>query len=168
MKEPFDNAGKQEAAEDSAPVKTPPDNAFSDGMPFEARLMYTEAVLDYYRNPRCFGTIENANVHARDTNPSCGDVIEFFAKVNRDGIIADIKFTGKGCAISQAAASMLAESMLGKHYDEVVRMGKIQMLELLGIPVSMMRLKCALLGMKVLKVGMYEYLGKEVEEEIGE
>jgi len=141
------------------------EDSFPDGVPFESRLMYTEILLDYYRNPRCFGTIENYHVHARDTNPSCGDVIEFFARVNRDKVITDIKFTGKGCAISQAAASMLAEAMMGKNIDEIVKLDKKQMLDMIGIPISMMRLKCALLGMKVLKVGVYQYLGKEVEED---
>lgn len=143
----------------------PSEDSFPDGAPFENRLMYTEILLDYYRNPRCFGTIENYHVHARDTNPSCGDVIEFFARVNRDKVIVDIKFTGKGCAISQAAASMLAEAMMGKNIDEVIKLDKKQMLEMIGIPISMMRLKCALLGMKVLKIGVYQYLGKEIEEE---
>ncbi|MEK6959931.1 MAG: iron-sulfur cluster assembly scaffold protein [Nanoarchaeota archaeon] len=157
-----DNTGVDE---DKTGNQSPPaEDSFPDGVPFENRLMYTEILLDYYRNPRCFGTIENYHVHARDTNPSCGDVIEFFARVNRDKVITEIKFTGKGCAISQAAASMLAEAMMGKNINEIVKLDKKQMLEMVGIPISMMRMKCALLGMKVLKVGVYQYLGKEMEE----
>ena len=128
--------------------------------------MFSEMILDYYRNPRQQGVLSNPHIHARDTNPSCGDVIEFFAVVDNHKRIKDIRFTGKGCAISQAAASMLAEHLLGKHVDEIVRLSKKDVLDLLGIPISPMRLKCALLGMKVLKFGTYTYLGKTMDEEV--
>lgn len=140
------------------------DDGFQDGVPFESRMMYTEIILDHYRNPRCFGTLDDCQIHARDTNPSCGDSIEFFARVNRDKVITEVRFTGKGCAISQAAASMLAEAMTGKNLDEVLKMDKQKMLDMIGIPISMMRMKCALLGLKVLKLGVCQHLGKETEE----
>jgi len=140
-------------------------DGLDQGIPFESRMMYTEIIMDYYRNPRCFGTLDSPTFKARDTNPSCGDIIEIQVLLDRDNVITDIKFSGKGCAISQAAASMLAESVIGKPLEEVSRVGKEQVLEMIGIPVSMMRLKCALLGLKVLKVGAYKYLGREIEEE---
>lgn len=140
-------------------------DGLSESLPFESRLMYTEIILDYYRNPRCFGTIESPHFCARDTNPSCGDIIQFHGTVDRDGMIKDLKFSGKGCAISQAAASMTAESMIGKPIEEIIKLSKHHILEMIGVPISAMRLKCALLGMKVLKMGAYQYLGRDMEEE---
>ncbi len=85
----------------------------------------------------------------------------------KDGLIGNIRFSGRGCAISQAAASMLTEHVLGKSLDEISQFNKEEMLKLISIPISCMRLKCALLGMKVLKLGILQYLGKglEVEDE---
>ena len=125
--------------------------------------MYSEMILDYYRNPKQKGKVVDANVRARDTNPSCGDVIEITAFVSED-VIKDIKFEGKGCAISIAATSMLAESLVGKSLSVVQNMQKDDVLEMLGIPISGIRLKCALLGLKVVKMGVYTYQGKEVED----
>lgn len=144
---------------------TPSRDSLPPDLPFESRLMYTEIILDYYRNPRCFGTLDEPHFSARDSNPSCGDVIQFQGCVDRDDVITDLRFSGKGCAISQAAASMVAETLKGKRLDEVTRLTKKEVLELIGIPISAMRLKCALLGMKVLKMGVYQYLGKELEED---
>lgn len=129
-----------------------------------SEAMYSEIILDYYRNPKQFGTLDHPHIHARDTNPSCGDVIEFFAHVDKD-VIKDVRFTGKGCAISQASASMLAESLVGKHVNDITKFSKQDVLDLLGIPISGMRMKCALLGLKVLKVGTFAYLGKSYVDE---
>ena len=126
--------------------------------------MYQAVILDYYRNPRNFGTLENPDIKARDTNPFCGDVIEMHAEV-QDGRIAEIRFTGKGCAISRAAASMLTELIQGKSLEEAARVTKEEILEVLSIPISGIRLKCALLGLKVFKLGLYDYIGKAKEEE---
>jgi nitrogen fixation NifU-like protein len=123
--------------------------------------MYQEVILDYYRNPRNFGIVADPDIHVRDTNPLCGDEIEVSAKIV-DGKISEVRFKGKGCAISQAAASMLTELVHGKTLQEIKAVSKEQMLELLSIPVSPVRLKCALLGLKVFKLGLYKYLG-EVE-----
>lgn len=125
--------------------------------------MYAEIVLDYYRNPREFGEVTNANAFAQDVNPSCGDKIKFTAKI-KDNKVEEIKFSGEGCAISIAASSMLAEQMKGKTVDKIKNLKKEDILEMLNIPVSPMRLKCALLGMKVLKVATYQYLGEKIED----
>jgi len=128
--------------------------------------MYTEMILDYYRNPKNFGEIDNPDIKARDTNPLCGDVIEMHLKLNGNSLIEQARFSGKGCAISQAAASMLTENLEGKSLEDVQRIVKEDVLSMLGVPISAVRLKCALLGLKVAKLGVYTFLGKQMEEEI--
>ena len=128
--------------------------------------MYQEAILDYYRHPRNFGTLDGADVSARDVNTSCGDEITMQLRV-RDGCIDDVRFSGEGCAISRAAASMLTERVKGLSFSEVAKINKDVVVGLLGIPISGMRLKCALLGLKVLKLAIIEYLGKEGVENTG-
>ncbi len=113
-----------------------------------------EILLDHYQNPRNFGHLENPDIIHEEGNPSCGDQIRIEIKLE-DNKIADIKFTGKGCTISQASASILTEIVKGKTLDEVKNFGKEDMLNALGIPISPIRLKCALLGLKVLKAGIY-------------
>lgn len=129
--------------------------------------MYAEIIMDYYRHPRNYGQLQNPALKARDSNPLCGDIIEFQANVDC-GSITLTRFNGRGCAISQAAASMLAEFVEGKKVEEAAVLTKEEMLSLLGIPVSAVRLKCALLGLKVFKLAAYKHLGqKYVEEENG-
>ncbi len=108
--------------------------------------MYAEQILDYYKNPRNFGEIKNAQIHARDLNPLCGDEIEIFAKANGQ-MISEIKFKGVGCAISMASASMLTEKAKGKNISEVMKFGEKEILEMLGIEVSPARKKCEMLGL---------------------
>lgn len=127
--------------------------------------IYKDIILDYYRNPRNFGELPNPDVRAKDSNPLCGDIIEMQLKIN-DGKVEDIRFQGKGCAISQASASMLTEVAKGKSLDDVKALGKPDVLELLGIDPGPTRIKCALLGLKVLKLGVYAYLGQKVTEEV--
>ena len=127
--------------------------------------IYKDIILDYYRNPRNFGELPNPDVRAKDSNPLCGDIIEMQLKIN-DGKVEDIRFQGKGCAISQASASMLTEVAKGKSLDEVKALSKPDVLELLGIDPGPTRIKCALLGLKVLKLGVYGYLGQTVTEEV--
>lgn len=102
---------------------------------------------------------------AKDSNPLCGDVIEMQLKI-KGGKVDDIRFKGKGCAISQASASMLTEAVKGKTLDEIKAMGKPNVLELLGIDPGPTRIKCALLGLKVLKLSVYGYLGQAVTDEV--
>ena len=126
--------------------------------------MYQEIILDYYRNPRNKGVLPHPDIISHDSNTSCGDEITMQVLV-KDGRIGNVRFTGKGCAISMAAASMLTEYTLGKSLSEVAKFNKEVMLGLINIPISCMRLKCALLGLKVLKLGVIQYLGQKVEVE---
>ena len=125
--------------------------------------MYAESILDYYRNPRNKGNLENPDISSKDVNPMCGDIVEINANVN-DDYIKEIKFNGKGCVISQASASLLTESVLNKNIKEIRNISKEDIFEILGISISPMRLKCALLPLKVLKLGLYKYLGEKFEE----
>ncbi len=127
--------------------------------------IYKDIILDYFRNPRNFGDLENPDVRAKDANPLCGDIIEIQLRI-REGKVEDLKFKGKGCAISQAAASMLTEVVKGKTLDEIKMMSKHDILELLGIDPGPTRIKCALLALKVLKLGVYGYLGQAITEEV--
>lgn len=127
--------------------------------------MYTEVILDYYRYPRNYGALDDANASARDLNPLCGDEIEIYMRIE-NGRIEDVKFSGRGCAISQAAASMLTEFLKGKTIDQGRTAGKEDVLRMLGIDISAVRLKCALLGLKVAKMALFDYLGEEAEAEL--
>ena len=127
--------------------------------------IYREIILDYYRNPRNFGRLEKFDIESRDTNPLCGDEIEIQIKVGEGQKIEEIKFLGKGCAISQASASMLTELAKGKQLGWVKQLSKEDVFRMLGNPdLGPSRVKCALLGMKVLKTGVYGYLGTRYED----
>ena len=127
--------------------------------------IYKDIILDYYRNPRNYGELTNADIRVKDANPLCGDVIEMQLKVS-DGKVEDIRFQGKGCAISQASASMLTEAVKGKTLHETKALGKQDILNLLGIDPGPTRIKCALLGLKVMKLAVYGYLGQSVGDEV--
>jgi nitrogen fixation NifU-like protein len=127
--------------------------------------IYKDIILDYYRHPRNNGDLPDANVRAKDSNPLCGDIIEMQLKID-DGKISDIRFKGKGCAISQASASMLTEVAKGKTLEEVKAMEKTDVLDMLGIDPGPTRIKCALLGLKVLKLAVYMQLGQTVTDEV--
>jgi nitrogen fixation NifU-like protein len=116
--------------------------------------LYREIILDHYRNPRNKGTLDPADYSYEDVNPLCGDEIRIDVRV-ADDKVSDIKFSGRGCAVSQASVSILTEMVEGMSLDEVKALTKDDLLEELGIPVSPARLKCALLGLKVLKAGVY-------------
>jgi nitrogen fixation protein NifU and related proteins len=111
---------------------------------------YRDYILDHYRHPRNFGNLESSDAHAEDLNPLCGDQIRMELKVD-DGIVSDVRFSGKGCAISQAAASMLTERVKGMPLAEVAKLSKDAVLEDVGIGISPTRMKCAMLGLRVLK-----------------
>lgn len=116
--------------------------------------LYREVIMDHYRNPRNKGTLDPADHSYEDTNPLCGDEIRIDVRVAEDRI-ADVKFSGRGCAVSQASASILTEMVEGMPLGEVKALTKDDLLDEIGIPVSPARLKCALLGLKVLKAGLY-------------
>ena len=127
--------------------------------------MYKEIILDYYKNPRNRGTIESPDAKSKDSNPLCGDVVEMQLKF-ADGKVSDIKFNGDGCAISQASASMITEMVMGKTIEEVRKIDKSVLLENLGSPnLGAVRIKCALLPLKVMKTALYEYLGEKMNAE---
>src|SRR5688500_11671491 len=119
-----------------------------------AEDLYRDFILDHYRRPRNKGTLDPADFTYEDTNPLCGDEVRIDVRVAGDRV-ADVKFSGRGCAISQAAASILTEMVEGRPLAEVKALTKDDLLEELGVPISPARLKCALLGLKVLKAGIY-------------
>ncbi len=121
----------------------------------KSRQMYRENVLDHYRNPRNEGSLEDADVHEHDSNPNCGDVIDVYATVE-GGVLKEIRFEGEGCAISQAAMSMISQEVKGKQVEEIQDIEKDRVLDLLGIELTPIRLKCALLGIKTLQKGLSE------------
>jgi nitrogen fixation NifU-like protein len=127
--------------------------------------IYKDIILDYYRNPRNFGDLPNPDVRAKDSNPLCGDIIEIQLKI-KDNRVEDVRFKGKGCAISQASVSMLTETVKGKTLDEIKGLGKSDVLSLLGIDPGPTRIKCALLGLKVMKLGVYGYLGQTITDDV--
>jgi len=114
---------------------------------------YREYILDHYRNPRNYGRLEHPDVHAEDSNPLCGDQLALDLQVEGDQVTA-VRFQGRGCAISQASASMLSEMIEGKTTQEVLRLGKDDVLDALGIPISPARTKCAFLCLRVLHRGL--------------
>jgi nitrogen fixation protein NifU and related proteins len=119
--------------------------------------IYREIILDHYRNPRNKGKLTDADVSIHDSNPLCGDEIDIHLKVE-EGKIKNIKFEGRGCAISQASASMLTEMVIEKPLSTVKEIAKNDVLENIGLlNLGPARIKCALLSLKVLKMGMVRY-----------
>jgi len=116
--------------------------------------LYRQNILDHARNPRNSGRLEQPTISREEHNPLCGDKLRFDLQI-QDGIVTDVRFTGRGCAVSQAAASMLSETIVGRSVDDVKAIGKGEVLELLGIPIGYTRLKCALLGLKAVKFAVY-------------
>ncbi|MFQ5951738.1 MAG: iron-sulfur cluster assembly scaffold protein [Candidatus Geothermarchaeales archaeon] len=120
--------------------------------------IYREIILDNYRNPRNYGTLEDPDIEHKDYNPLCGDELRFQIILDEDQRVRDVRFSGQGCAISQASASMLSERIEDMTLEEMRALEKKDILDMLGINVSPTRLKCALLSLKVVKLGVYEYL----------
>ena len=113
--------------------------------------IYREEILEHYKRPHNWGHLDPYDLEFEDTNPLCGDELKVEIKVDADNKIEDLRFSGHGCAISQASASMASDEVIGMPVDELVRLDKSFILELLGIDISATRLKCALLSLKVLK-----------------
>ena len=132
----------------------------------EMEQMYREVILDHYKSPRGHGLIENADAQAEGQNPLCGDEVTISVKFSADGeTIESIGFEGRGCAISQAATSMLTELVQGRKASEVAALPKEELLEEIGIPLTPIRLKCAILGLGVLKVALHKAKGTPLPQE---
>ena len=126
--------------------------------------IYHEMIIDYSRNPANYGEIENPDVTFHDSNPLCGDSIDIDMKIDDDKV-SDIKFHGRGCAICMACSSVLTEIAKGKGIDEVRSIEKGDVLSELGLEnLQAVRIKCALLSLKVLKSALYTYLGKHMKD----
>jgi nitrogen fixation NifU-like protein len=128
--------------------------------------LYREVILDHYKNPRGHGELEGADVSAEGQNPLCGDEVSIYVAFGDDGdTIDDVKFLGRGCAISQAATSMLTEMVKGRSAREIAELPRDELLEEIGIPLTPIRLKCALLGLSTLKLALHKAKGTPLPDE---
>jgi len=127
--------------------------------------MYRENILDHGMNPRNKGVLDPATIDYEVTNPLCGDRLRLTLRVDENNVITGVGWDGEGCAISQAAASMLGEEIIGMTVDEVKDISREHVFDLLGIPISQNRVKCALLGLKALHVSLHglDYWRKQEE-----
>jgi nitrogen fixation protein NifU and related proteins len=130
----------------------------------ELDSLYREVILDHYKNPRGHGVIDGADAEAEGQNPLCGDEVSIAVSFEGD-TIADVKFQGRGCAISQAATSMLMDMVKGRSAEAVASMSRDELLDEVGIPLTPVRLKCALLGLGVLKLALHKGRGTPLPEE---
>ncbi len=113
--------------------------------------LYRDQILEHYKRPHNFGRLENADLEYEDTNPFCGDEQHVTIQLDGDDRVAAVAFDGKGCAISTAATSLLTDELVGKSREELLKLPKDFVLDLLGIEISATRMKCAMLGLKVVK-----------------
>jgi len=130
--------------------------------------MYQEQILDHYKHPRNFGEMSDPDMSAHDNNPLCGDDLTMYIKVDGEGSIVDIKFKGQGCAISQSSASMLTTMLKGKNIEEAKGIDTERIIKMLGIPLSPVRMKCALLSLQVLKKALFSREMSSAEQAAGE
>jgi nitrogen fixation NifU-like protein len=117
--------------------------------------IYREQIIDLYERPLNYGELDEADFSYEEDNPLCGDVIRIDVRLDENDHVADIAWSGSGCAISQASASLLTDEIKGMTLDEIKAFPKERLLDLIGVQLSMMRVKCALLSLKVLKAGVY-------------
>jgi nitrogen fixation protein NifU and related proteins len=128
--------------------------------------MYREVILDHYKNPRGHGLMEDADAQADGQNPLCGDEVSIYVAFREDGdTIDEVKFSGRGCAISQAATSMLTEMVKGRSATQVATLPRDELLDEIGIPLTPVRLKCALLGLSTLKLALHKAKGTPLPDE---
>ena len=128
--------------------------------------LYREVILDHYKNPRGHGVLEDADVSAEGQSPLCGDEVSIFISFEPGSdVIEEVKFSGRGCAISQAATSMLMEMVQGRAASEVAALTKDELLDQLGIPLTPVRLKCAILGLTTLKLALHKGKGTPLPDE---
>jgi nitrogen fixation NifU-like protein len=131
----------------------------------EFEQMYREVILDHYKNPRGHGVIDPADAEADGQNPLCGDEVSIYVAFAEDGeTVEEVKFSGRGCAISQAATSMLTEMAAGRTASDLATMDKDELLDQIGIPLTPVRLKCAMLGLTTLKVALHKAKGTPLPE----
>jgi nitrogen fixation NifU-like protein len=129
--------------------------------------LYREVILDHYKNPRGHGVMDEPDADAEGMNPLCGDEVSIYVRFGEDNeTIDEVKFAGRGCAISQAATSMLTEMVQGKRATEVAELDKDELLEEIGIPLTPIRLKCAMLGLTTLKVALHKAKGTPLPQGI--
>jgi len=128
--------------------------------------MYREVILDHYKSPRGHGLLEEPDAQAEGQNPLCGDEVSIYVAFGEDGdTIDEVKFSGRGCAISQAATSMLMEMVKGRSATKVATLPRDELLDEIGIPLTPVRLKCALLGLSTLKLALHKAKGTPLPEE---
>jgi nitrogen fixation NifU-like protein len=127
--------------------------------------LYREVILDHYKNPRNRGTLDPHDFTYEDENPLCGDKLRLDVQLDDNQRVKAAAFSGRGCAISQASADMLVDSIVGKSLDEVKQLAKEDILDMLGIELGPVRVKCALLSLKVLKAGAYGLDGLHYDED---
>jgi nitrogen fixation protein NifU and related proteins len=113
--------------------------------------LYRQEILEHYKRPHHWGEMERPDLEFEDSNPLCGDELRVMLRIGDDGTVEDVRFAGHGCAISQAAASMASDEVVGMKVDDLIRLDRSFVLDLLGIDISATRMKCALLSLKVLK-----------------
>jgi nitrogen fixation NifU-like protein len=113
--------------------------------------LYREQILEHYKRPHNFGVLENPDLEYEDSNPFCGDQQHVMFRLDEEGRVAEVKFEGQGCAISTAATSLLTDELVGMSREDLLRLDKQVVLDLLGIDISATRMKCAMLGLKVVK-----------------
>ena len=116
---------------------------------------YRELIIERYKDPHFRGVLDPNDISYEDDNPSCGDHIQIDVRLDENGIVTEALFSGEGCAISLASADLLLESIIGKSVDDIKELSKEDILDNLGIELGPVRLKCALLPLKVLKAGIY-------------
>jgi len=131
----------------------------------EFEQLYREVILDHYKAPRNFGLLDPNDAVAEGQNPLCGDEVTVTVRFDGDDVISAVGFEGRGCAISLAATSMLTDLVKGRSAQDVAAMPKDELLEEIGIPLTPVRLKCALLGLGVLKVALHRAKGTALPEE---
>jgi nitrogen fixation NifU-like protein len=129
--------------------------------------LYREIILEHSKHPHNAGTLDAPDISHEEHNPLCGDRVRIDLQVS-NGTITDVRFLGRGCAISQASASLLTDELRGKTLDEARNISKEDLLDLIGIPLDKnpVRIKCALLSLKTMKTGIYNYLGTQLEEDL--